>query len=148
MGFLELGAMIMKTKFVALLAIVAVLGLAVAAYALNTSSATTTAKDENASCCKKDGACPMKDKMKHGEGHDKAEHHASGEKHSCCGDSCPMKAKDASGNAAAHNCECCGDRCPMKKKEDADATAVSTVAAEKNCCDDCECCKGKKDTAV
>lgn len=75
--------------------------------------------------------------------------HAKSEGHTCCGDSCPMKgehAKDGEhAKGEAHNC--CGDSCPMKKKDGkATATAASATEDGQNCCDNCECCKGKAKT--
>ena len=56
-----------------------------------------------------------------GEHGKSGEHHANGEAHNCCGDSCPMKKKDAQ--------------------------AASAAADDgKSCCDNCECCKGKAKT--
>ena len=63
---------------------------------------------------------------------------------SCCGDSCPMKNKDAKMQNVAmtddkkdHSCDCCGDSCPMKNK---DASAQTTAAGEAKT--SCDCCKG------
>jgi len=65
---------------------------------------------------------------------------------SCCGDSCPMKGKDAKMQAVAmtddkkgHSCDCCGDSCPMKNK---DAKAQTTAAGDAKTSADCSCCKG------
>ena len=125
----------MRKKIIASLAIFALFTLAIAAYAYTSTTPATTAA---ASCCKKDGdSCPMKGKahddkgehakmsccQKHGEDHAKGDQHAKAEGHSCCAR--------------------CIDSCPMKKDG---ATAVSSDG--KSCCDDCECCKGKKDTST
>ena len=75
----------MKKRIIALFAIVAVFGLALFAYAQNTSV------HSDRSCCTKD--------------------------------SCPMKKKDG----------------------EVKATSVSTSEKGKNCCDNCDCCKGKHD---
>ena len=132
----------MKKRIIAIFAIVAMFSLGIAAYAYTQTTANTTA---SASCCK--DSCPMKNKdANHGE-HGKD--HAKGEGHTCCGDSCPMKgehAKDGEhAKGEAHNC--CGDSCPMKKKDGkATATAASATEDGQNCCDNCECCKGKAKT--
>ena len=133
----------MKKKIIAIFAIVAVFGLAIAAYAYTQTTTRTTA---SASCCK--DSCPMKNK-----GGDHGKDHAKGEGHDCCGDSCPMKGEHGkSGDHSkmeGHNC--CGDSCPMKKKDGtATATAVSATEGGKSCCDNCDCCKGKakKETAA
>ena len=125
----------MKKRIIASLAIIALFGLAIAAYAYTQTStvATTTS-----SCCKKDGAsCPMK-----GKGHDDKGEHG---KMSCCkkhGDD-HAKGGDHS-KAEGHSCDCCGDSCPMKKKDG--VTAASSDG--KSCCDDCECCKAKTEKPV
>jgi len=127
----------MKKKIVALLAIVAVFGLAIAAYAYAQTTAVTAVK---ATCCKDHSSCPMKGK------HEGSEHAGK----SCCGDSCPMKKGEAAASmvsvrdAASDCCDCCGDSCPMKKGETT-ATKVSTSDNGKDCCSDCDCCKGKHD---
>jgi hypothetical protein len=125
----------MKNKIFALLAIMAVLGLAIATYAYNRTSNTTLAK---VSCCKNADSCPMKSKDgEHGKDH------AKGKGHDCCGDSCPMK-KDGGDHAKMEGHNCCGDSCPMKKKDsEAKGTAVSVSENGKNCCENCDCCKGK-----
>lgn len=147
----------MKKRIIASLAILAVLGLAVAAYAYNQTSSIATAK---VSCCKDKDSCPMKKKDASGK-----ETASSCDccKDNCAGDSCPMKKKGEtahmskigmSGNVTAATgdgccCACCGDSCPMKKKDDeAKATAVSASEEGKNCCDNCDCCKGKAKTAA
>lgn len=106
----------MKKKIVALMAIVAVFGLAIAAYAY--TQTTTNDNQANASCCKKSDSCPMKN---HGAEHAKKE-----------GRSC---------------CDCCGDSCPMKKEGSAAVVTASTSDDKKDCCDSCDCCKGKHETA-
>jgi len=65
---------------------------------------------------------------------------------SCCGDSCPMKNKDAkmqkvamTGDQKGHSCDCCGDSCPMKNK---DASTQTTAAGDAKATSDCSCCKG------
>ncbi|MBK9154865.1 MAG: hypothetical protein IPM25_11730 [Chloracidobacterium sp.] len=129
----------MKKKLVAVFAIVAVFGLAIAAYAYTQTTFNTTA---SASCCKDN--CPMKNKdAEHGKDH------ANGEAHKCCGDSCPMKGEHGKtgdhSKMDGHNC--CGDSCPMKKKDgETMTTAVSASDEGKNCCDSCDCCKGKAKT--
>jgi hypothetical protein len=51
---------------------------------------------------------------------------------SCCGDSCPMKSKNATATADAKaGCDCCGDSCTMKSKN------ASSTADAKSCCDCC-----------
>ena len=143
----------MKNKVFALLAILAVFGLAIATYAYNRTSNTTLAK---ASCCKNADSCPMKNKDgEHGKDH------AKGEGHNCCGDSCPMKkggkaqmtkasiSSDVTAATGDGCCCCCADSCPMKKKDgEAKATAASGSEEGKGCCDNCDCCKGKSKTAT
>jgi hypothetical protein len=135
----------MKKRILAIFAIVAVFGLAIAAFAYTRTNVTAIA---SASCCCKD-SCPMKNKDgEHGKDH------AKGEGHNCCGgDSCPMKGEH--GKSGDHTKmeghDCCGDSCPMKKKDGtATATAVSATEEGKSCCDNCDCCKGKakKETAA
>ncbi len=120
----------MKTRLLIIVAIMAVLGLSAAAFALNQSSSATPLAV--ADCCKKDGAdaCPMKAK---GKGHDmhKDENGAK---------SCPMKKGDAVASADAKGCcAYCTDSCPMKK----DGAVVKTTGTEegKKCCG-CDCCGG------
>ena len=74
----------------------------------------------------------------------------------CCGDSCPMKNKDAASvkdtasmdaKSCCDNCDCCkGDNCPMKTKgETAESIvmpALQTAAGDAKTCD-CSCCHGK-----
>jgi hypothetical protein len=120
----------MKRKIVAMLAIVAVFGLAIAAYAYTTSN-TGAAK---ASCCSKSDSCPMKAK-----GHEHQSAHGS--------ESCPMK--NGAGDTAAADghscCDCCGDSCPMTKSGEAKAGAAFSEAGAasseegKSCCDNCDC---------
>lgn len=137
----------MKKRILAIFTIVAVFGLAIAAFAYTQTTANTAA---SASCCK--DSCPMKkkdgDHAEHGREHGKD--HAKGEGHKCCGDSCPMKGehgKSGEHHAAGEAHNCCGDSCPMKKKDgQATATAVSASEDGKSCCDNCECCKGKATT--
>ncbi len=121
----------MRKQIIALLTIVAVFGIAIAAYAYSQNQ--TAGPDK--SCCSKGGdSCPMKAK-----GHeDKGEH---------AGMSCDKMKGHGSEHAKAEgheSCGCCGDSCPMKGKV-ATTTATSVVAGEatKSCCDSCECCKGK-----
>jgi hypothetical protein len=132
----------MKKRFLAIFAIVAVLGLAIAAYAYTQTAANVAA---TASCC--GDSCPMKGKNEHGKDHTKGEGN-----HNCCGDSCPMKGehgKSGDHNANAEKHSCCGDSCPMKKKDgEAKATAVSASEEGKGCCDNCDCCKGKAKTTA
>ena len=132
----------MKKRILAIFTIIAVFGLAIAAFAYTQTSTSTTA---SASCCK--DSCPMKNMdgnhAEHGKDHAKGEGHKGG-------DSCPMKGDHAKGGehhakGDAHNC--CGDSCPMKKKDgQATATAASATEDGKSCCDNCECCKGKAKT--
>lgn len=130
----------MKNKLTALFTIVAVFGLAIAAYAYTRTTTGPTSAAE--SCCK--DSCPMakKDSAEHGKDHAKTEDHG------CCGDSCPMK-KGEQGKSGEHASgethNCCGDSCQMKKKDGETKTAAPVSASDdaKNCCDNCECCKGK-----
>jgi len=63
----------------------------------------------------------------------------------CCGDSCPMKNKDAKAQTTAAgdaktscDCSCCkGDSCPMKNKDaKTNATAAGDAKASCDCCGD------------
>lgn len=117
----------MKSKIVAMLAIIAVFGLAIAAYAYTTSDNNAA----RASCCSKSDSCPMKT-----IGHEQQREHGS--------ESCPMT-KGAGDSAATDGhscCNCCDDSCPMKKGGAAKAGAASS-AEGKSCCDNCDCCSGK-----
>lgn len=134
----------MKKKITVIFALVAVFGLAIAAFAYTKTTVNTTASAS--SCCK--DSCPMKNKDGNHAGHGKD--HAEGEAHKCCGDSCPMKGEhDKAGgdHAKMEGHDCCGDSCPMKKKDgEASAAAASAADDQKSCCDNCECCKGKAKT--
>jgi hypothetical protein len=123
----------MKKKVLAMFAIVAMFALAIAAYAYTNTSVTLA--DDKPSCCAKKDSCPMKSK-----GHDgkEGEH-----KMSCC-----KHGEDHAKGADHANCDCCGDSCPMKKGEAPKSTAVSTADDKKNCCDNCDCCKGKTEKTV
>lgn len=112
----------MKKKFIASLSILAVFVFAFAAFAYTQN---TTAIADKPSCCKSKDSCPMKS-----NGHDANGEHA---KMNCC--------KHEEGKA----CDCCGDSCPMKKK---DGAAASASTEGKECCDNCDCCKGRKQTSV
>jgi hypothetical protein len=130
----------MKKKILAMFAIVAVFGLAIAAYAYTKTNVTTTT---SASCCK--DSCPMKNKDGNHAEHGKD--HAKGEGHNCCGESCPMKGEHgkSADHAKKEGHNCCGDSCPMKKKDgEAKTTAVSASEEGKSYCDNCDCCKGKE----
>ena len=125
----------MKKKIIATFAVLAMFALAIAAYAY--TSTTTELATDRAACCSKKDSCPMKSKghdgkdgehkmsccSKHGDDHAKGTEHAQGADHKCC--------------------DCCGDSCPMKNSE-----TSATGDDKKNCCDECECCKGKKDAAT
>jgi len=75
----------------------------------------------------------------------------------CCGDSCPMKNKDAKTNATAAgdakaSCDCCGDSCPMKGDHSSmSAMDMKGMDMKKGgAMKDCPCCHhkmDKKDTA-
>jgi hypothetical protein len=130
----------MRKRILAIFALVAMFGLAIAAYAYTQTSVNTTAA---AACCCKD-SCPMKGKDgNHAD-------HAKAEGHNCCGDSCPMKGehgKSGEHQAGMEGHNCCGDSCPMKKKDgEAKGTAVSATDDGKSCCDNCPCCKDKAKT--
>ena len=87
-----------------------VFGLAIAVYALNTT--TTSNAVATASCCKGD-SCPMKDKNA------TADTAAKHENCDCCGDSCPMK----KGDAAMAGMKMEGsESCPMMKGDAAQKT--------------------------
>lgn len=123
----------MKKRIIAMLTILAVFGLAVAAYAYTRNQTATTGLDK-ACCSKSADSCPMKAK-----GHDEKGEHA--------GMSCDKMKSHGSEHAMAEGHECCGscgDACPMKKQEG--RTAVASEG--KSCCDACECCKAKTDKAV
>src|SRR5688572_6022303 len=108
----------MKNRIIALLAIIAVFGLALFAYAQ-----TASVNSAGSSCCSKDW-CPMKKKD------------AGGKENASCCDKCDC-CKEG---------KCTGDSCPMKKKDgEARATSGSASDEGKNCCDNCACCKGKHD---
>lgn len=98
----------MKKKIIALFAIVAVFGLAIAAYAY---TQTATATVDKASCCSKSDSCPMKSKAQNAS-------MTKGEEGccDCCGDSCPMNKGEAkatvvsasdAGKDCCDNCDCC-----------------------------------------
>ena len=99
----------MKKRLLFAFAILAVMSLAIAAFAYGGMSVSSV--DDKMSCCKKD-SCPMK-----GEDH-KSGDHAKMKGHDCCGDSCPMKKKDGAATATAvsasdegksccDDCDCC-----------------------------------------
>lgn len=113
----------MKKRIIAVVAILALLGLAVAAYAYHQ---TTSVSADKPSCCKKGDSCPMKTMA----GHEASVEHAG--KNAKTEDSC---------------CDCCTDACPMKKGE-ATVTTVSATESSKNCCDNCDCCKDKNKSTV
>lgn len=110
----------MNKRIIALLAFIAVFGLALFAIAQ-----TTNVPNER-SCCSKD-SCPMKKKD------------TSGKASASCCDNCDC-CKDG---------KCSGDSCPMKKHAgETKTTSVSESGESKNCCEDCDCCKGKHDPQV
>ena len=122
----------MKKRFFAILSIAVVLVFAIAAFAYTQN--TTAKSGDKPSCCKSTDSCPMKAK-----GHDASGEHA---KMSCC--------KKHDGDHAKHEgaaCDCCGDSCPMKRGERA-ATAGSATDEGKDCCDNCDCCKGKTEKSA
>jgi hypothetical protein len=130
----------MKKRIIATFAVLTLFMLAIAAYAYTTTSSELAA---DKSCCAKKDSCPMKSK-----GHDGKD---GDHKMSCCskhGDD-HAKGTDHAAGADHKNCDCCGDSCPMKKKDGpASATAAAAGDDKKSCCDDCECCKGAKDTST
>ncbi len=130
----------MKKRILSIFAIVAVLGLAIAASAYTQTNVAPTA---SISCCK--DSCPMKNKDGNNAEHGKD--HAKGEGHKCCGDSCPMKAEHGKSgdHAKKEGHDCCGDSCPMKETDgEAKGNAVSMTEGEGGCCESCDCCKGKE----
>ncbi len=119
----------MKTRVLAIFAILAVFGLAIAAYAYKLNTVGMSA--EKASCCAKD-SCPM---MAAGE------HKMSGEHAKM---SCAMKHGDEKAQGQGNqSCECCGDSCPMKKDAAAAVAAVGSEADDGGCCESCTCCGGE-----
>ena len=122
----------MKKKLIASLAVVAIFILAIAAYAYTQNNTTIR---PTASCCKSKDSCPMKSK-----GHDGSGEHA---KMSCC-----KKHDGEHAEAEGSCCDCCGDSCPMKKKDGAATISVSTAEEGKDCCDNCDCCKGRANTSI
>lgn len=103
----------MKNKFLFALTVAFVLGLAMAVYAFNqpNNSAKTAA-----SCCAKDDNCPLKNKTA-ATAENKSTADSCCDMDDCCckNGSCPMK---SSGEKSAACCDsCCGDSCPMKNKE-------------------------------
>ena len=120
----------MKKKLIAALSIFAVFAFAIAAFAYTKTSNTLADKP---SCCKSKGSCPMK--AKGDDGHESNGEHA---KMSCCKKHDGLQAEKKA-------CDCCGDSCPMKKGE---GTSAAASAEGKDCCDNCDCCKGKKETSV
>jgi len=122
----------MKKKLVAALSILAIFAFAIAAFAYTQTTSTVADKP---SCCKSKDSCPMK--AKGHDGHDANGEHA---KMDCCkkhgGDHAKTEGK---------SCDCCGDSRPMKKDG---ASATAATAEGKDCCDNCDCCKAKKETSV
>ncbi len=145
----------MKKRLIALFAIIAVFGLAIAAVAY---AQTTGGDSARSSCCTKD-SCPMKKKnasdTKTDSCCDNCDCCKDGK---CTGDSCPMKKKGTASQVTKVNvandkmaatadgccCSCCGDSCPMKKNGETKATTVTATDGKDCGC----CCKAKKDTAV
>ena len=121
----------MKKKFVAALSILAIFAFAITAFAYTQSTSSIADKP---SCCKSMDSCPMKAKSR--DGHESNGEHA---KMSCC-------KKHDSQHTEGKACDCCGDSCPMKKGEGSSTSAAR--AESKDCCDNCDCCKGKKETSV
>lgn len=118
----------MKSKILALFAILVVFGLALAAYAY--TKTTVSGDKATMSCCAKSDSCPMK-----ARGHDHQGEHA--------GKSCPMKH-----DAKAGDHKCCGDACPLKKEGAPESTAAISSENGESCCDNCDCCTGKHEQAV
>lgn len=118
----------MKKKFLILFAVAALLSLALAAYAFTNNSPMVG--PTAASCCKGKDSCPMKGKSEHNGGGDHA-------KMSCC-----KKHDGDHAKKEGASCDCCGDSCPMKKGDGA-----AKAEEGKSCCDNCDCCKGKADSA-
>ena len=92
---------------------------------------------------------------------------------SCCGDSCPMKSKNAAATADAKACcDCCssdscpmkngehskamagmdhskmGESCPMHNKETKVQNASATASPDAKTSCDCSCCNHHKDKAA
>lgn len=100
----------MKNRIIAIIAIFAVFGLAIAAYAYNQNTSITTVG--TASCCKNGDSCPMKA----GVATAPTDGAAGCD---CCGDSCPMKSKSGAaatassmeeGSNCCANCACCNGK--------------------------------------
>ncbi len=123
----------MKKKLLLALTVVFVLGLAMAAYALNQTNNPN--KTASASCCSKSESCPLKNKnAQTAENHSEA---SCCDNADCCckGDSCPMKVQGETGSSVCCD-NCCGGSCPMKSKE-AQITMIhasgANIASNESC---------------
>ena len=122
----------MKKKIFLVFSVMMVLGLAVAIFALNTSSRTE--RTAMSCCCCSGDSCPLKDKNAAA----RSDAAATTDGCSCCGDSCPMKkSNDAKTGSAS------GDMkdCPMMKAHAGDTMRHDAKVGEDGKAHSCSCCE-------